>query len=67
MKQKWLLERMDKRIQERVIPVSEAELESPQLTLKRFQQMPPACEQSQAQQAILRNVRKTGMWPTPAL
>ncbi len=30
MKQKWLLERMDKRIRERVMPPSEVELESPQ-------------------------------------
>ena len=39
IKQKWLLERMDKRIQERVMPVSEAELESPHVTLKCAQKV----------------------------
>ena len=39
MKQKWLLERMDKRIRERVMPVSEAELESPHVTLECAQKV----------------------------
>ena len=39
MKHKWLLERMDKRIRERVMPPSEAELESPQPMLKYAQKV----------------------------